>query len=184
MYFVPEINDEVVVAFEHGDPRRPVVLGSLWNGNSAPPYPTDGVKDGSVNARVIKTRLGHTLTFNDGTSDDKKNLTILLADGKTTLVLGHDKIQIANDKKPITITNSKATIEFTDAGDINITGENVKIDAKTAVKIVTSNGAIEATSGADIKLDAKLNANISGMAGTKIESSAVTVVKGSMVKIN
>ncbi len=36
-WFIPDMNDEVLVAFEAGDSRRPYVIGSLWNGTSSPP---------------------------------------------------------------------------------------------------------------------------------------------------
>src|SRR5664280_3415392 len=57
-YFLPEVDDEVLVAFEHGDVRFPYVLGALWNGKDAPPA-TNG--DGKNNVRVIQSRSGHVI---------------------------------------------------------------------------------------------------------------------------
>lgn len=57
-YYLPEINDEVLVAFEQGDVNRPYILGSLWNGRDAPPQ--------SGEAKVIlRTAGGHILTLDD-----------------------------------------------------------------------------------------------------------------------
>ena len=37
--WLPEINDEVLVGFEHGDIHRPYIIGAVWNGKDAPPTP-------------------------------------------------------------------------------------------------------------------------------------------------
>jgi phage protein D len=59
---LPEINDEVLVAFEHGDIHRPYVIGSVWNGKDVPPTPvTDSVQNGKVRLRTFKTRVGHLI---------------------------------------------------------------------------------------------------------------------------
>ncbi|MEQ9552337.1 MAG: VgrG-related protein [Coleofasciculus sp. G3-WIS-01] len=61
---LPEINDEVLVAFEHGDIHHPYVIGGVWNGKDKPPEPvTNSVMDGKVRLRTLKTRTGHTLQF-------------------------------------------------------------------------------------------------------------------------
>lgn len=62
--WLPEINDEVLVSFEHGDIHRPYVLGGVWNGKDAPPAKVeDAIVDGKVRLRTIKTRTGHQLQF-------------------------------------------------------------------------------------------------------------------------
>ena len=52
-YFLPEVGDEVLVAFERGDLRFPYVLGSLWNGKDKPPSTND---DGKNDVRMIHSR--------------------------------------------------------------------------------------------------------------------------------
>ncbi len=67
-FYLPEVNDEVLVAFEHGDVNRPYVLGALWNGRDSPPEGTGGdAVDGSgqVVQRIIKTRAGHLVVLDD-----------------------------------------------------------------------------------------------------------------------
>jgi phage protein D len=72
--FLPEIDDEVLVAFEHGDVRFPYVLGGLWNGVDKPA--ADDVLSGSkVQKRVIKSRTGHTITLDD--TDGAGGITIV-----------------------------------------------------------------------------------------------------------
>jgi uncharacterized protein involved in type VI secretion and phage assembly len=63
-FFMPEVNDEVLVAFEHGDVQFPYVIGFLWNGKDAPPE-TD------VNKRTIKSKKGHTVVLDDSNGSEK-----------------------------------------------------------------------------------------------------------------
>src|SRR4249920_2092514 len=80
-YFLPEIGDEVLVGAEEGDPSHLYVLGMLWNGKEKPPANND---DGANNTRVIKSRSGHTVRFNDDASAPE--IELKLADGKQVLL--------------------------------------------------------------------------------------------------
>src|SRR5918912_1521112 len=62
-WFVPESGDEVLVGFEAGDPRRPYVLGALWNGVDRAPESMDGA--GRNDLRVIRSRSGHQIRLDD-----------------------------------------------------------------------------------------------------------------------
>jgi uncharacterized protein involved in type VI secretion and phage assembly len=61
--FIPEVGDEVLVAFEREDMRFPYVLGALWNGKDKPPLAND---DGKNDKRIVKSRKKHYLLFDDG----------------------------------------------------------------------------------------------------------------------
>jgi uncharacterized protein involved in type VI secretion and phage assembly len=101
-FFQPELDDEVLVAFEEGDPQHPYVVGFLWNGKDLPP-------ESDPQNRVLKTTGGHTMRFedksrgkvviksNDGlkvTMDDNAN-SIELNGGGRVLVLRDGKVQIS-----------------------------------------------------------------------------------------
>ncbi|HEY1749970.1 MAG TPA: phage baseplate assembly protein V [Caulobacteraceae bacterium] len=60
IYFMPEVNDEVVVGFEHGDFNHAYVLGAMWNGQAAAPSP-------DPRQRMIRSKNGHTIRFVDST---------------------------------------------------------------------------------------------------------------------
>jgi phage baseplate assembly protein V len=60
LYFMPEVGDEVVVGFIQGDFNHPVVLGSMWNGQSPAPSP-------DPRQRMIRSKNGHTIRFVDST---------------------------------------------------------------------------------------------------------------------
>ncbi len=81
LYFLPEVDDEVLVAFEHGDLRSPYVLGALWNGKDLPPVTND---DGKNNIRAIASRSGHVIRLND--EDGKEKIEIIDKSGKNSLV--------------------------------------------------------------------------------------------------
>ena len=90
-FFIPEVNDEVLVLFEHGDVNRPQIVGALW-GKAKPPDNNPGKNP----RRVIKSRQGSKVTFID--DDDNSIYQITLEDGtgkgKITLDSGNNKIII------------------------------------------------------------------------------------------
>jgi uncharacterized protein involved in type VI secretion and phage assembly len=71
--FRPEVNDEVLVLFEHGDMRFPYVIGALWNGKDDPPDKAGPNADNHV--RIIKSRSGHTITLDDTPGSEKVKVT-------------------------------------------------------------------------------------------------------------
>jgi len=86
--FIPEVGDEVLVAFERGDMRFPYVVGALWNGRDTPPETN---ANGNDDLRMVKTRKGHTLLFDDNAS--KGRVVLALNDGKT-LTIDDDGIKL------------------------------------------------------------------------------------------
>lgn len=80
-WFVPDAGDEVLVAFEGGDARKPVVVGALWNATERPP-------ESNPERTLLKTKHGATIVFDDGTgglevTDSNGNAVKLAADGVT-----------------------------------------------------------------------------------------------------
>jgi uncharacterized protein involved in type VI secretion and phage assembly len=116
-YFLPEVNDEVLVAFEHGDVRFPYVLGALWNGKDAPPVTNS---DGKNNVRMIKSRSGHVVKLND--EDGKETIEIIDKSQKNSIVIdtAQNTVTVTTDKD-ITLSATKGTIKL-DAANVEITG--------------------------------------------------------------
>ena len=85
--YIPEIDDEVLVAFEHGDVDRPYVIGCLWNGLDSPPLSPDEAigGDGAVNKRIIKSRSGHIILLDDTAGDE--TITIVDKTGSNKIVI-------------------------------------------------------------------------------------------------
>src|SRR5262249_14326356 len=91
-HFFPEVGDEVVVAFEMGNPDLPIILGGVWNQKSPPP---DQARESTENdVRTMVSRVGHEVTFDDSPGGGKliiksgRGHTVILDDtgaGKVTV---------------------------------------------------------------------------------------------------
>ena len=122
-YFVPEPEDEVLVAFECGDPRRPYIVGSLWS-TADPPPKTDGDLEKN-NWRFIRSRSGHILKFDDTSGSER--IEIIDKDGG-------QKIVIDTAKKKIEIEcGGDMTIKAT--GTLTLEGADVKVNAKGSMNL-------------------------------------------------
>lgn len=108
LYFLPEIDDEVLVMFENGDVRFPYVIGALWNGKDKAPADNS---DGKNNLRVIKSRSGHLIKLND--EEGKETVEIIDASGKNSIVIdtAANSITISADKD-ITLAAPNGTIKI------------------------------------------------------------------------
>jgi phage protein D len=130
--FIPEVNDEVLVAFEFGDVRRPYVLGGLYNGVDKPRL-GDGLFDnGKVKRRGFVSRKGHRLVFFDdrGTS----GIAFLSSDGKLRLSLNETtgEIRIFGDPK---VTIEAKSINLKGEKDITLQAPKIAIKADSTVDI-------------------------------------------------
>ncbi len=126
MYFLPEVNDEVLVAFEHGDVRFPYVVGSLWNGQDSPP---ENNGDGNNNRRLIHSRSGHLIRLDDTNGDEKIEII-----DKT----GNNSVTIKSSDNSISITcNGKLTLHASQG--IEMTSDtDIKIQANTTMDVESS----------------------------------------------
>lgn len=124
-FFMPEEEDEVLVAFEHGETNYPYVVGFLWNGKDHPP-----VSD--KNIRKIKTKRGHIIEFDD--KSDSASIIIKTA--------GEQEIKLNDDPESITLKTGDNKIIMDSSGitleteaDVSIKGLNVNIEATKDVMI-------------------------------------------------
>ena len=136
-YFMPEVEDEVLIGFEHGDVRFPYVLGALWNGQDKPPEKND---DGKNNMRSIKSRSGHVVRLDD--TDGKEKIEIMDKSGKNSVVFDTAKNTITiTSEKDITLSAAKGTIKL-DAQKIEIkSSADAKIEAGAGMAL-KANGAM------------------------------------------
>lgn len=136
-YFLPEVGDEVLVAFEHGSPEFPYVMGGLWNGKDKPPVSNS---DGKNDVREIRSRSGHVIRLTD--TDKAEQIEIIDKSAKNSIVIS------TKDNK-ITITADADIVIQSTGGKLQLSGKGVEITSKTDVKIeaganlaVNSNGQL------------------------------------------
>jgi uncharacterized protein involved in type VI secretion and phage assembly len=157
--WTPEVNDEVLVSFEHGDIRRPYVIGSLHNGVDSPPFAVTDVvaSDGKVVKRGLVTTKGHKIVLNESTSDS--SIQIATSDGGFTLLFDE--------------TNK--TIKVKSSGKLEISADqDITIEGKANISI---------KAGADLNLEGTSSLAAKG-AKVNVEGSGPVAVKGSVVQIN
>ena len=109
--FIPEVGDQVLLGFRHGDPARPYVMGSLFNGTTG----RGGLEDN--HKKSLTTRSGHTLSFNDNVNGD---WSIIIKD-------------VAGNR--ICLNSANKTISISAIEEINLTSKNINIKAKENVTI-------------------------------------------------
>jgi uncharacterized protein involved in type VI secretion and phage assembly len=134
-WFIPDVDDEVLVAFEHGDPRRPYVLGALWNGRDTAPESMDG--SGRNFKKVLRSRNGVTVTLDDH-------------DGKEQLVL-----ETPGGQK-VTLKDGPGAVEVVDSNGNSIKLETSGVTVTAAMK-VTVKAAQVAVSAGMVTVDAAMS---------------------------
>lgn len=137
VYFLPEVDDEVLVAFEHGRVDHPFVLGCLWNGQDSAP---ESNSDGENNHRTIKSRSGHILRFNDKSGNE----TIEIIDKS-----GKNKIIIDTANNSITIeANSDITIKSS-TGKLTMQANGIEMKSQAGVSVQAAQ-SIDLKAGAQV----------------------------------
>ena len=138
-WFVPDVADEVLITFEAGDPRRPYVIGALWNGQDAPPESMDGRGDNQL--KVLHSRNGVKLTIDD--TDGQERLRLETPGGQSvTLEDGPGTIR-AEDSSGNSVTMESAGITVTASSKVTVNASTVEISAGS----VTVNAGMSRFSG-------------------------------------
>jgi uncharacterized protein involved in type VI secretion and phage assembly len=151
-WFIPDVNDEVLVLFEGGDARRPYVVGALWNGSDSPPETMDGA--GNNNIKSIVSRNNIRITLDDST--------------------GQEAVTIKTPQQSIEIKDGGRSVEIKDAN-----GNSVKLDASGVTVIASAQVKVQAST---MQVDAGMvtvNAGMSKFSGvvqcdTLISNSVVS----------
>jgi phage protein D/phage baseplate assembly protein gpV len=192
---VPEVGDEVLVAFEQGDFRRPYVLAGLYNGMDKPPAGSLSVVDdasGKVQRRDLFSRTHHrvSLTEKDGTDD---GILISTGDDKYQLQLSKNNQKVtlkADGTIEISAEGTPGDITITAAGNLNLKGRQIRIKADSGIQMDGGGGNVEIKG---IQLHAQGTAQVSVKGATisvqadataEFKGGAMVQVQGALVKIN
>jgi phage protein D/phage baseplate assembly protein gpV len=186
-FYLPEVNDEVLIAFEHGDVHHPYVVGALWSSKDAPPKKNSEAVggDGKVNQRVLKTRQGHTIILDDKQGEEQISVT---SKSGHTIILNDKSGSESITIKDKTGSNSMVIDSAKNSMTIAVNGD-FTVDAKGKVTIKSTQAlALESQANGTVKamqltLEGVTKAEVKGPT-VSVAGSAMTEVKGGIVKIN
>lgn len=136
VFFIPQVGDEVLVAFNQGDVREPYVVGGLWNGQDSPPSdaPTD-----AITKRLVKTPAGHTIELDDL----EQSVTVETSTGQ--------KVALTVDAIELTTAGGTATVKLGTAGSVEITAS---LDLSIKAPSISIQGtSVDVKAGGSASLD-------------------------------
>lgn len=186
--FVPEVGDQVMVSYEHGNPDRPYVTGSVFHSGSG----KGGDKDNKV--KSIITRSGNAIVFDDETG----SIVITDQTGKQLIMLdGTDAITVMA-KKSITLTNEAESVIVMDDKSIGLQADTIALEGRKSVTLLSGNECMVLSSeksiisscGTNIKQEAEKDYDVAAKNGTvngvnlMIEGKGNVTVSGGIVKFN
>lgn len=123
-YFLPDVGDQVVASFLHGDPRQPIVIGSLWHGNAQPPERLGGSR---VDRWTLKGKAG-------------TRVAVVEENGGSTISL-----RTANGVRGTWTDSGGGSITLRGGGaSVTISGAGVKIETAAKVEVKAAQVDVEA----------------------------------------
>jgi phage baseplate assembly protein V len=148
LWLIPQVGDEVLVAFDGGDVTSPYVIGSLWNGTDLPP--TTSSLDAETKT-ILHTPAGHVIEL-----DDQQQTVRITTTANQKLTLGPDKIQLESG-------SSKATFE---------TSGSVTIESSTELTLKSSTIKIQGTS---VSVEGSADLSLKGSASASLQGGVVRI---------
>jgi hypothetical protein len=175
-----EVNDEVLVGFEHGDLHRPIILGGLWSGRNVIPRSGDAASDERGNiTSVWQTRSGHIMEMRDGPGPADNHILASLTDTKTKLLLAGDQAALTTPN--IFEVTADGGVTITTKGTLTIDATTIALKAKAGVTIEAAQ--IEGKANATLRLSGA-QSEVNGQAALRLIGGAMTEVKGAVLKLN
>jgi uncharacterized protein involved in type VI secretion and phage assembly len=148
-WFMPEVDDEVLVSFEAGDPRRPYVLGMLWNGQDAPPETMDG--SGDNNVKTIRSRNGLRISLDD--TAGQESLALETPSGQS-----------------LVLKDGPGAIEIIDSNGNSVKLETGGVTVDAAAKVTVNASMVEVSAGM-----LTVNAGLAKFSGVVQADTVITI---------
>ncbi|MBD5785791.1 VgrG-related protein [Cellulosimicrobium terreum] len=194
LFVLPEVGDEVLVALAEGELDQPYVLGGLFSPVDVPPAPARKAEyveanSGEVTRRCLVSRSGMYVELVDAARDER--IVLSDKDGKVQVVIAKkpDAAIEITSSGPVTV-HAQQKVEVTAEQDVtctskagNVTVKGVKIALEGTSEIALKAPKVSVTADAQLALKGA-TATLAGTGTTEVSSSGVTIVKGSLVKIN
>jgi uncharacterized protein involved in type VI secretion and phage assembly len=191
---LPEVNDEVLVAFEHGDVNHPYIVGALWSSTDKPPRQnSEAVSSGKVNLRALKTRAGHLILLDD--SEGSEQISVTSKSGHTIVLndkSGSESITVkdktGNNKMVIDSTANSMSIDVNGDFVVNAKGkitlssaQDMSLESKANARVKGTQLGLEGTAKSELKGP---TVSVNGSAQTEVKGSIMVQIQGGIVKIN
>lgn len=174
-FFIPEIDDEVILGFLDGHPSHPIVLGSLYSSNRAPW--TELGPDNFIKGFVTRSQM--KVQFDE----EKKIITIETPEKNTLVFSDEEKSIVMKDQSGNQVTLDEKGITLNSPKDINISADG-KVDISAKKNITIDSSGDVSVSGNNVNNEGKMGFKAKGGTTASLEASGQTTVKGAMVMIN
>jgi uncharacterized protein involved in type VI secretion and phage assembly len=188
IFFLPDVGDQVVVTFDHGDISYPYIIGAIWDSQNKPP---EANANGKNNIKIIKSRSGHKIIFDDNEEQSKEMVLIQTKSGHRITLddsSGKEMIEIRDKTSNnfIQIDSAKSEISLSAAGKIDFRDDNgnfIQIDSESNKVAITSQNELSISSQTKLRIKAQI-IEIEAGATMTIKSSGPLTIQGAIVKIN
>ena len=193
--FIPEVGDQVLLGFRHGDPARPYVMGSLFNGTTG-----GGGLEGN-HMKSLTTRSGHTIKLNDSLSslgitikDIKGNSIHIDSVGDDIIINAKRNITI-NAGETFTVNCKNANILAEESINMNaeqditsVSGESTSIQAGESLTEIAADSYVLSANDANVQVTKEHNLQASTISETaekiNIDSTMEDLDLSSPKKVN
>lgn len=181
-YFLPEVDDEVLVAFENGDIHNPFVVGSLWNGQQRPPQNNS---EGNNDTREIRSRSEHAITFDDG---DEGSITIETSGGHEIRIddsKGSETVSIRdeNGDNAISLDSSAGEVAIEAASKLDLKAPKIEINGTKTVTLSGGTG-VDISSKNKVSLSSNAQVAISSSGLMKLDATGPMTLRGALIQLN
>ncbi|MDI2125261.1 VgrG-related protein [Yinghuangia seranimata] len=191
--FGPEVGDEVLVGFEQGSVEHPYVIGGLYNGADKPSQHDVALVDstsGAVNRRTLVSRGGNRLELLDSANGPKGvrlssgdgKLTVHLDQKGTSVVVRSDGTVVIEAKDKVTVKGKGISLDA-GQGDLELTGQSVKVTARSGATVDAGGGTLALKSSAQVDVKGATVA-VNGSASTELKGGASLAISAGIVRIN
>lgn len=181
-YFLPEVEDEVLVGFENGDIHSPIVIGSLWSGNRKPP---EDNADGNNDVRKIETRSGHVVEFDD--NDQEGAVRIETAAGHTVVLddaSGSESVAIEDKAgNSLEMDSNAGEVAIEANTELSLSAPTIELSADGELT-VDSSGTLEMSGDAQTKVSSKGQLNVESTGIMGIDASGPLQIQGAIIQLN
>lgn len=178
---LPEVGDEVLLGFEGGDLRQPIVLGGLYGARTTMPVVDT---ERGIEARSLTSRLGHVVEVKDGAAPADQHVLLQLAGGKHELRLAKDKVDLVMPAGvPFSLkVGDQSSLVFDGKGSLAIKAINITIEAQGNLT-TTSTGAMKTESKSTLEVVGQMT-TVKANGVLQVQSAGPASIKGTPVAIN